>query len=330
MNDLVLALLLFAGSSALVIVSGYHLARQGDALAELMGWGRLWVGTILVALATSLPELATNLTAVTRDQPGLALGNVLGANMVNMVTLAMVALAFGGGAFFRELASAQRVLVAAAILMTGLALVLGVLPEGPSFQEVGLGSLLILLAYAAGMTLVYVARPREIVTGPGQPNGPVRGLLKVWVVFGLAALGVLLSAPTLAFSVERIAETTGLATSFLGVLAMALVTTLPEATTSIVAARLGAMDLAVGNLYGSCAFNITIIAVADPFYRSGVLVEAMDNAHIAAASGAIILLGLGFLLVASRGRNRYIPAVPILLLMGLGYVGGVLAVFGLS
>ena len=330
MNDLALALLLFAGSSALVIVSGAYLARQGDALAGLMGWSRLWVGTILVALATSLPELATNLTAATRDEPGLALGDILGSNMVNMFILGMVALAFGGGAFFRELASAQRVLISVAILMTGLALVLGVLPKGPSFREVGLGSLLILLSYAAGMRLVYMARPRETATGPGDRDGPGRGLIRVWAIFGLAALGVLLSAPTLVFSVERIAETTGLATSFLGVIAVALVTSLPEATTSIVAARLGAIDLALGNLYGSCVFNITIVAIADPFYRDGVLVEAMEPAHVAAALGAIILMGLGFLLVASRGRNRYLPAAPILVLMGLGYVGGLLVVFGFS
>jgi len=329
-NDLTQALVLFAGSSALVIVSGAYLAKQGDALAGLMGWSRLWVGTILVALATSLPELASNLTAATRDQPGLALGDILGSNMVNMFILAMVVLAFGGGAFFREMASVQRVLISVAILMTGLALVLGVLPQGPSFLEVGLGSPLILLAYAAGMRLVYMARPREAATGPGDPDVPARGLIKVWTIFGLAALGVLLSAPTLIFSVERIAETTGLATSFLGVIAVALVTSLPEATTSIVAARMGATDLALGNLYGSCVLNITILAVADPFYRGGVLVEAMEPAHVAAASGAIILMGLGFLLVASRGKSRYIPAAPILVLMGLGYVGSLLVVFAFS
>ena len=330
MNELSQASLLFAGSSAVVIVSGIYLAKQGDALAGLMGWGRLWVGTILVSLATSLPELASNLTAVTRDQPGLALGDILGSNMVNMFILTIVALAFGGGVFFREMTSAQRVLISVAILMTGLALVLGVLPKGPSFREVGLGSLLILLAYAAGMTLVYRARPQEVVTLPGDPDGGSRGLIKVWAIFGLAALGVLLSAPALIFSVERIAETTGLATSFLGVIAVALVTSLPEVTTSIVAARMGATDLVLGNLYGSCALNIMIVAIADPFYRGGVLVEAMEPAHVAAASGAIVLMGLGFLLVASRGKSRYLPTAPILVLMGLGYAGALLVVFAFS
>ena len=72
------------------------------------------------------------------------------------------------------------------------------------------------------------------------------------------------------------------------------------------------------------------MAIADPFYRDGVLVEAMESAHVAAGVGAIILMGLGFLLVASKGRNRYLPTTPILVLMGLGYVGGLLVVFGFS
>ena len=100
---------IFLGSAVAVIYFGAQLAKYGDALASLTGWGRLFVGSILVALATSLPELSTNISAVrlTPPNPEMALGNVLGANMVNMFTLAMVALFFGGKRFLQQVVPEQ-------------------------------------------------------------------------------------------------------------------------------------------------------------------------------------------------------------------------------
>ena len=329
-NDLVLALLLFAGSTVLVILSGVFLAKYGDAIAELMGWGRLWVGTILVALATSLPELVTNVTAAIRDQPELAGGTILGANMVNMFTLAMVALFFGAASFFRQVAPEQRYLVLIAISLTALAVLLSVFPIGVAIQGVGLASLLILALYLGGMRLVYVTLPKE-VTGPADSsNGGLPSLGRAWAVFGLASLGVMVAAPALAFSVEEIAESTGLATSFLGVVAVALVTTMPEASTTITAVRIGATDLAVGNLFGSCAFNILILALADPAYRPGTLVETLESAHVAAGLSAIVLMTLALCQILLRGRHPYMPVVPTVIVMGLAYIGSLYAVYILS
>ena len=108
-GDLAIALAIFLASAVVVIYLGNQLAKYGDALATLTGWGRLFVDSILVALATSLPELSTNISAVRLDPPNpeLALGNVMGANMVNMFTLAMGALFFGGKRFLQQVAPEQ-------------------------------------------------------------------------------------------------------------------------------------------------------------------------------------------------------------------------------
>ena len=107
------ALAIFLASALVVIYLGNLLAKYGDALATLTGWGRLFVGSILVALATSLPELSTNISAVRLDPPNpeLALGNVMGANMVNMFMLAVVALFFGGKRFLQQVAPEQGYLI---------------------------------------------------------------------------------------------------------------------------------------------------------------------------------------------------------------------------
>lgn len=327
-GDLLWALALFAGSGVLVIISGVGIARYGDALAGLMGWGRLWVGTILVAAATSLPELATNVTAATRDQADLAAGGILGANMVNMFMLAAVALLFGGARFFQQVAPEQRYLALAAMALTGLAVLFGAFHMDLSFLKIGLASVLILAIYRGGMRIVYLTRPAE-ASGAVQANG-LPGLRRAWIFFALASLGVLVAAPALAFSVEEIAETTGLSTSFLGVAALAIVTTMPEAATTVTAVRIGAADLGVGNLYGSCAFNILILALADPFYRQGTLVETLQDEHLAAGLLAVTLMGMGLVLILSRGRHRYIPVRPSLAAMALLYLASLYIVFSLA
>ena len=327
-SPLVQASLLFAGSAALVIFSGIYLAKYGDFLAELMGWGRLWVGTILVAVATSLPELVTNITAVSRDDPGLAVGNIFGANMVNMFALASVALVFGGAQFFRRVSPEQKYLVLVAMALTGLALLMGTARAGLSIFDIGLPAVLILAVYLGGMRLVYVTRPQEAEDDGSASELP--SLRKAWAMFGLASLGVIAAAIALTFSAQSIADETGVSSSFLGVIAVALVTTMPEATTTIAAVRLRAVDLAVGNLFGSCAFNVLILAVADPFYRGGVLVESFESVHRAAGLFALSLMGLGLVQILLRGEQRLVPIKPTLALMCIGYVVGLLVVFRLS
>ena len=126
-GDLTVAILVFLASAGVVMFCGAKLAVYGDALASLTGWGRLFVGSLLVALATSLPELSTNISAVQLDPPNpeLAVGNVFGANMLNMFTLSAVALAFGGKRFLEEVAPEQGYLILVAAVMTGGAVLFG-------------------------------------------------------------------------------------------------------------------------------------------------------------------------------------------------------------
>ena len=329
-GELIQALIIFTASSVVVVYCGVLLAKYGDALAEILGWGRLWVGTILVAVATSLPEVASIITAVLRDQPELAAGGVYGASMANMKTLAWVALIFGSARFFQQVAAEQRFLAMVAIAITGLALVFGSFPLGVSLFDVGLSSLLIVGLYLAGMRLVYVTRPMKPASVVMNHGVGLISSRKAWTFFGIASLGVLISAPFLAFSVERIAETTGLEVSFMGVLALALVTTLPELSASIAAIRIGATDLAVGGLYGSCAFNVLVLAIADPFYRKGTLVETLEKDNLAAGLVALLLMAMGLSQVLLGGTSRRLPVMHTMAVIAAVYLGGLYLVYVLG
>ena len=148
-------------------------------------------------------------------------------------------------------------------------------------------------------------------------------LARAWVLFGLVSAGVVVAGIFLAWSTDQIAEITGVASSTLGILVIAFVTTMPEVTAAVAAARIGAADLGVAGLFGSCAFNVVIIFFTDIFYRDGILLHQTEPAHFVAGGVAIglILASLPLILgtqTASRGWLRQ----PAWFLMALVYIGG--------
>ena len=325
-GELTIALAVFLASAVLVMFCGAKLAVYGDALASLTGLGRLFVGSLLVALATSLPELSTNISAVRLDPPNpeLAVGNVFGANMLNMFTMAAVALAFGGKRFLQQVAPEQGYLIVVAVVMTGAAILFGATQWGANVGQVGISSIILIILFVAGMWWVYVNRPKEEDDGEAKDAG--MSLRKAWLMFGLVSLGVVVAGFFLAWSTDEIAGITGIASSTLGILLVSLVTTMPEAASTIAAARIGAADLGVAGLYGSCAFNVTILFYADPFFRVGVLGTQTEPAHFVAGGVAVGLMLAGLVLVLMRDRIKSGVAAAVLALMATTYLAGAVVV----
>ena len=332
--SLLLSVSVFLASAAAVIFLGVQLAKFGDALATLTGWGRLFVGSILVALATSLPELSNNITAVRIDNPELALGNVVGANMINMFTMAVVALIFGGRRFLRQVAPEQGYLIVLAAILTGLvvlfagwhALAPGAITEA-NIWKIGISSLFLLVVYVIGMRIVYRNRPADT---EGAEEDPGMTLSRAWVMFSLVSLGVIVAGVFLAQSADWIAESTGISSGVVGILAVSIVTTMPEASATVAAARMGAADLGVAGLYGSCVFNVTILTFADPFFRGGVIMNFASPEHFVAGIIAVGLILFGGVLL--WGRNRFSQGVIVagLAVMATMYIAGAVWVAALG
>ena len=316
---LTVAILVFLASAVAVVFLGVQLAKYGDALASLTGWGRLFVGSILVALATSLPELSNNITAVQIDNPQLALGNVVGANMINMFTMAMVALMFGGKRFLQRVAPEQGYLIVLAAVLTGLAVLFAGVKNGVNVWQIGLSSIILLIVYVIGMWFVYQRRP-EVADDAEEDPGMT--LSKAWLMFSLVSIGVIVAGVFLAQSVDRVADLTGISSGVLGILAVSIVTTMPEASATVAAARMGAADLGVAGLYGSCVFNVTILSFADPFYRKGIILNHPEPEHFVAGIFAVCLILFGGLLLWGRNRLPQPLLVGGLALMAGAYIVG--------
>lgn len=323
--------LVFLVAAAFVTWGGVRLARAGDQIAEHTRLSRLVVGMLLVAAATSLPEIVTDVSAALAGAPDLAIGDLFGSSMANMAILAVLDLVHRHRVWPSVEIGHSRV-ASVAIALTALA-VLGMLtPEGWRLGWVGLDSVVIALAYVAAVAWVHrspVSRfGGELVPVPTGWTRARRVQVRTAVVrFASAALVILVSAPVLARSGQQIAELTGVGETFVGAAMLAVATSLPELVASLAAVRIGAYDLAVGNLFGSNAFNMFALLLVDLAYTGGPVLNAADPSQAVAGVGAILLMALALAALVHGLETRVRRLEPDAVLLLLGYVGALVAVW---
>jgi cation:H+ antiporter len=297
-------LLALAGVAALTFLVTARLARQADTIAEQTGLGRVFIGTMLLALATSLPELLTNVNAGLLGEPDIGAGDLLGASLANMLILAVVDLVFARHRVLHRVALDHTLVGLLGILLValvGAALVTG---GWGRIGHVGLESLALLVVYLGGMAVVY----RSSIVGTGAPEEARRqdgaALRRAATGFLLGTVGLALLAPVLVLAAHAVAQEAGVSTTFVGTLLVGLTTSLPELAATVAAVRIGAIDLAAGNVFGSVAFNMLVFVVLDAAYRDGPLVQAVAREHLLTVFVLTICLALALMAMLSRARRR--------------------------
>jgi cation:H+ antiporter len=330
--------LAFLCSAVVIVLAGTKLSRYGDQIAEFTGLGRLWIGVVLLSTATSLPEVFTTVSAGWLDAPDLAAGTLFGAGLSNMLTLGLIDLLHRQKRVWQQAALGHTLTAALAMVLTAVAAFFVLLQANVTHVGVGLGSLILFLLYVLGMRLVFRQedmdrRRREqeaVVEGAiaGQDAVSRRtGLRRAIIGFVLGALALLMAAPFLAWSAERIADETGTTATFIGSSLVAITTSLPELVVAIAAVRLGAFDLAVGNLFGSNAFNMAAFLFADIAYRGGGLLDHLSGTHALTALWSILMMNIGLMGIIYRAEKRFMLIEPDSLLMIVSYVLGLWLLF---
>lgn len=290
---------LFLLCTLVILFSATFLTKAADVIAYRMGLGRLWVGYVLLAGATSLPELSTAIGASIAGYAKLAAGNMFGANMLNMSNLAILLALFGGHKIFQHLSSQQKLVAMSAIVLTGLATLFSLLRTDIVWISISIPGIVIITTYIL-LSMILRKSSMSFEEEESGDSGVSHTLKWSWIVFSICAGAIFISGPLLAFSAERIAVLTGIGSSFVGVLALAVVTTLPELTTTATALRLGAHDMAIANMYGTNAFNIAALGVADLFFPGGSLFGAIGIGNSIAGIFAVTLMGLGLVQILTR------------------------------
>jgi cation:H+ antiporter len=163
-----------------------------------------------------------------------------------------------------------------------------------SFWQIGFYSPMIILIYVLAMRVIFVYEKAHIAefTDKEPDRYPEQSLKSLVIRYGIAAAFVVAAGVWLPYIAADIAEQMGWSHSFVGTMFAALVTSLPELVVTYAAVRIGAVDMAIGDLLGSNLFNILVLSVDDVFYRSGDLISSISSIHLISAISAMVMTGI--------------------------------------
>lgn len=313
----------FLISAILIVIAAVKLAECADSIALRTKLGGMFVGTLLLAGATSLPELFTTLNSINLGVPELAAGNIFGSSMFNMLMLAVLDVVNPRTRILRRVAVNHALSAGVAVLLTGMAVFFILADIEVQIGWVGLDSMILVGMYWLGMALVY-GRNRLRGELTGAPSAAVQEAPRLGpaLLCFLGATAVLVMVtPWLVHSSVGIAEIAGLSTGFVGAALVALVTSLPEVVTAVAAVRIGAHDLAVGNLFGSNIFNIFALGSTDLYYFQGRFLGTVDPTLTLAGIAGLLLTSLGLVATLAQVERRLLFVEVDALLIFLGYAG---------
>ncbi len=303
--------LFFIACAAVILVAGTQLSRYGDVIADMTGLGRTWIGVVLLASVTSLPELITGLSSVAIFRvPNIAMGDIAGSCMFNLLIIAMLDALHGPAPISGRVHQGQVLSASFGLILLGLVSLSIMLREMlPVIGWVSVSSVLFIAMYLLAMRTIFTYEQRRIMAEfvaemATETEARHPSAVRVYGLFILNAVLIVGAALYLPGLAETLAETTGLGQTFFGTIFVALSTSLPEVVVSIAALRIGAIDMAVGNIFGSNLFNIGILALDDLFYTPGPLLAAIEMSHIIAVIAAMIMTAIAIVGLTYRSDSK--------------------------
>ena len=234
----------------IILFAGTKLARYGDAIAEKTGLGRIWIGLVLIATITTMPELVTGVSsAALVGLPDLALGTLLGSCLFNLTILALLDVLHRpvpilSQVSLRHIASAGMGILLIAIAAGGI--LAGDRFSGLALGWVGISSIVIVIVYLVGTWQMFLFERRHQLVSLQTALLQYEGVSTkaIYLKFALAAIAVIGAGVWLSLVGDEIAVTTGWGASFVGSLFLAITTSMPELAVAMAALRLGAVDMA--------------------------------------------------------------------------------------
>ncbi len=298
--------LVFLGAVAAIVFSGSRLAKIADELADRTGMGEILAGALFVGASTSLPGAITSVSTAFQDHPSLAIGNALGGLTAQTAFIAVADL-FYRRANLEHAAASVTGLAQAVLLLTMLSMPLIAATE-PDITVWGVhpASAAIVISYIFGLRLlskiktepmwraVRTSDTEEEVSAVDENDPRSDGSLWTWfaVHAGMTAIaGFVVGEASIA-----LVAMTGVEESAFGTVFTAVANSLPELVTAIAAVRIGAVNLAVGDVIGGNAFEVLFLCLADVAYEGSIYSafgpNDMTTALIAMLMTGVLLLGM--------------------------------------
>jgi cation:H+ antiporter len=297
--------------------AGAKLTRLADAIGEKTGMSGSWVGLLLLAAVTSLPELATGISAVTVAQaPNIAIGDALGSTVFNLALLVMLDVLHRPDTIYSRAGTGHILSAAFGVILLGIVGVSVLLQRErvvPALGWVGGYTPLLVVLYLTAMRSVFAYEQRQ--TSPPAPGVAPRynglSLRTASLQFALFAGIVAVAGVWLPVVGGRIADEMGWSRTFVGTLLIAGATSLPEVVVTLAALRLRALDMAIGGLLGSNLFDLLIIAIDDSFYTRGPILADVSPVHAVTAFSAVMMTGAVIIGLVYRPRRRLLRTMSV-------------------
>ncbi|GKW47505.1 MULTISPECIES: sodium:calcium antiporter [unclassified Planococcus (in: firmicutes)] len=318
----------FVLAAIVTVIASIKLSQYADVISEKTAMGGMMVGTLLLAGATSLPEVSTSFSAAAIGNADIAVGNMIGSNLFNLFILASFDFLLRRRRILERASKDHLYTAFLGLLLTVLVILSLWLRIDISFLGIGLDALIIAIAYIVGMVVINKLQSQdasieEAAVSEQEPNNPSGDLsAKAAVIrFILAALVVLGTGTALSITGDEIAVITGIGSSFIGSFLIAATTSLPEAISVFVALRLNNVNMAVGAILGSNIFNMIILAISDPVYTAGPILSAVSGAHMIIALGVLAMSLLTiYALTQKKTLSSTVYSVPSILMVIIYFV----------
>lgn len=299
--------------SAAVVLLSVKASHYIDLIDQKTSLSGAFLGGVLLSAVTSLPELFTSITATTLlSKPSLCLGNILGSNIFNLVVLAVMFILFVGRSHSARLARGHKMVIAYC-LATYLAIGLNMLlPEVFDFHILSLSvtSIAIIIFYVLGVKYLSAEESADSGTQEEQTTLSLRSIV---VRFVLCSVGLVGLSVWLTYLSDDIAASLGMGAGLAGALFLGVATSLPELSSTVTLFRLRNHNIAVGNIVGSCLFNMVILTVADLLWFGGSIYDFSDgNIGQMLAFGAVAMVATMLALGTKTKVGKIVTSVVVI------------------
>ncbi|MGP4077499.1 sodium:calcium antiporter [Halobacillus sp. K22] len=317
---------IFVLSAVISAFSAVKLSKHADTISKQTKLGGVLTGTILLAVATSLPELTATISASLIGSADIAVGNGLGSVLFNIFVLFVLDLYFRKQRLFLRVAHSHVYTGVIALLLSVVTAVSLAVNASFSVLNIGLTSFLIALIYGGGMWLISKIQTENDSEQKDEPPTASTSIRQTVKRFILYALVILVFGSSLSLSGDAIAQNTFISASTIGSILVAFATSIPDAMGVYTALKLANVNMAIGTILGSNVFNILVIAIGDVFYFRGDIWQDTSSDLMYMSIVGFILTALVMIIVKrDHTRNTFTYILPsstavVMYLIVLGFI----------
>ena len=286
---------IYAALAVCVVFFSIKLANYVDLIDKKTDLSGAFIGGVILAAVTSLPELFTSISAVLFvKQPDLVMGNILGSNLFNMCIFGGAALIAAKSLCRSTIGSSHFKTTVITFIMFSIMLLPVVFKKDYTVAGISVYSIILLVLYACSIKFM----AGDSAESEGEDTSDLT-LKQIIIRFVIMAVLLVVASIFITYAADQLSETFKLGKTVGGALFLGVATSLPELTSSIALIRKGNFNACAGNVMGSGVFNFCIISVADILYRGGSVYISNDKSSsylnifglvATAAVGAILLM----------------------------------------